>query len=140
MVKKRRSRRLVKAIDANIAVRVLMRDNARQVATADRAVRAGVFIPLTVILETGWLLRSRYGLPRPDIAEALFSLIDLPEVMVTDAVSVKWAIERFATTGDFADLIHLVASAGMDGFQTFDRNIARDAGSSPPVPVEVLGG
>ena len=94
MVKERRARGLVKAIDTNVAVRILIRDDEVQTKVADAAVKAGVFIPLTVILETGWLLRSRYQLSRKDAAEALHALVDLPETMVADTDGVRWA---FAT-------------------------------------------
>ena len=129
----------MKAVDTNVLVRVLMRDVPAQTEAAERALKAGAMIPLTVLLETGWVLGSRYGLSRTDIADALSTVVDLPGIVVPEADAVHWALGRFAKTGDLGDLLHLAASAGATGFQTFDRRFARAAGDTPPLAVETLG-
>lgn len=139
MGRKRRARRLVKAVDTNILVRVLMRDTPAQTEAAERALKAGAMIPLTVLLETGWVLSSRYGLSRVNIADALSTLIDLPGVVVPEADAVRWALGRFAEKGDLGDLLHLAASAGATAFQTFDRRFAKAVGDTSPLAVETLG-
>ena len=64
------------AIDTNVLVRLLVRDNEAQYAAAqrlvDRAAAADepVLIVLGVLLETEWVLRSRYKLDKASIAAA----------------------------------------------------------------------
>lgn len=128
----------MKAVDTNVVVRLLIRDDPVQVARADAIFDDGVLIPLTVLLETGWLLKSRYNYARGEVAASLLALLDMSDVTIPDTDTVRWAIERFAIAGDLADLIHLVASAEADAFVTFDDALARAAGSTPPVPVETL--
>lgn len=139
MGRTKRARRLVKAVDTNILVRLLMRDTPKQSEVAERALRDGAMIPLTVLLETGWVLSSRYGLSRADIADTLLTIIDLPGVIVPEADAVRWALGVFAEKGDLGDLLHLAASAGATAFQTFDRRFAKVAGDTPPLVVETLG-
>lgn len=138
MVEKRRARQLVKAVDTNVLARALMRDDPVQTPIADALLSAGVFVPLTVVLETAWLLRSRYGLDRRQLASTLQSLLDMPRVVVDGAAGVGWAIGRLIEGGDIADLIHIVAGSGASAFLTFDVDVAKSVGAESPVPVETL--
>ena len=60
-------------LDTNMVVRFLVRDDERQFARARRLIKseAGdaeeVFVSLMALLETEWVLRSRYGLPKEEI-------------------------------------------------------------------------
>jgi predicted nucleic-acid-binding protein len=55
------------AVDTNIVVRYLVNDSAAQAARARRLVeREDIFVPLTVLLETEWVLRGVYGFTSPD--------------------------------------------------------------------------
>lgn len=129
----------MKAVDTNLVVRLLILDDPVQTERAGAVFDEGVFVPLTVFLETGWLLKSRYRLSRSQVARSLQALLDMPEVTVPDAEKVRWAIDRVAVAGDLADLVHLVASAAEAGaFVTFDRALARSAGTTPPLPIETL--
>lgn len=128
----------MKAVDTNILARLLMVDDKSQAAAAARLVKSGVYIPLTVFLEIAWLLRSRYRLTRVETAEALRVLLELPDVVIEARDGIVWAVNRFETRGDFADFIHLVASAQADVFLTFDRALAPAAGDDGPVQVETV--
>ena len=51
----------MRAVDTNILVRFLTADDPKQARTARRVMEAGdVFIGVTVILETEWVLRAGY--------------------------------------------------------------------------------
>ena len=115
-----------------------MRDDPRQTEIADSVLANEAFVPLTVVLETGWLLRSRYGLQRTQVAAALRSLLDMPKVAVECSQEIEWALSRLVEGGDFADLIHLVACRNAAAFLTFDAGVARAAGAGGPCPVETL--
>jgi predicted nucleic-acid-binding protein len=135
----RRARQLVKAVDTNIVARALTQDDPIQSPIADRVLTTGAFIPLTVLLETGWLLRSRYGFSREAIVDMLSTLCELPNVTVDEEDGVRWALAKYATAGDIADLIHLVSARQSSGFVTFDAGVARAAGADSPMPIETLG-
>jgi len=127
----------VKAADTNILARYIVRDDAQQGAIAETIVAAGVYLPSTVLLETAWLLGSRYRMERADVAATLEDLLRLPGIVSEDADWIAWAIKRFAEGADFADMIHLVAARTADAFVTFDRPMAKAAGAQPPLPIEI---
>ena len=126
------------AIDTNVLARYLLNDDANQSVIADATVAAGVFVPVTVVVELCWLLSSRYRQSRDVVASSIIDILDLPSVTVADAAGIRWAVARFAAGAEFADMIHLIGSASMAGFATFDRAIATDAGSDGPVGIETL--
>jgi len=52
----------VRAVDTNLIVRALVRDDPAQSAAAETVLaNEPVFIPVTVMLQLEWVLRSRYG-------------------------------------------------------------------------------
>ncbi len=128
----------MKAIDTNILVRYLTRDDPAQVPLSDAVLAQPCLLTLTVLLETVWLLASRYGMARTQIAGALEALLELPSITTVDDGQVGWAIHRFAAGADFADMIHLVASRDADSFISFDKKLARLAGAQSPLPIEIL--
>lgn len=60
----------MRAIDTNVLARFLLNDDPDQGEVARRIVEDGIFLPLTVVLELGWLLGSRYGFSRDEIGRA----------------------------------------------------------------------
>lgn len=80
-------RQTLKAVDTNVLARFITRDDRVQAAAADRLMSAPVFVSLTVLLETGWLLGSRFALSRDAVARALTAVIDLDSVSVPNAES-----------------------------------------------------
>lgn len=70
------------AIDTNVPVRLLVRDEGQQFAAAIRLVDQAeaadepVLILLRALLETEWVLRSRYKLDKGSIAGAFLRLLD----------------------------------------------------------------
>jgi predicted nucleic acid-binding protein len=122
------------AIDTNVVVRYLTGDDPDQSYRA-RALIDGqtVFVPVTVVLETAWVLRSAYGFPAADTIRALRSFGGLTTVTIEDAGPVAAALDLAETGMDLADALHLVRSAHCKGFASFDRRFvtsARAAGQS----------
>jgi len=126
----------LKAIDTNILARALVRDDLRQAEIADALIADGVFIPLTVMLETAWLLGSRYKVGRLALADILSEIMDLPGVTVEQGAGLGWAIMQFRRGGDIADAIHVLGANGDDAFVTFDGEAFRKL-IDPPVAIEV---
>ncbi|MEX2401280.1 MAG: type II toxin-antitoxin system VapC family toxin [Rhodothermales bacterium] len=129
----------MRAIDTNLLVRLIARDDAEQLAAARRVMEAGpCFIPDTVFLETAWVLRSRYGASREQIYAELITVLGLPNTRVADPDRIRDALEWFEEGLDVGDAFHLAASQHADAFVTFDREmIARSEGMGR-CPVEQL--
>lgn len=138
MGEERTARRPVRALDTNVVLRLLVPDDPEQTRLAEAQLNGPVLLSLTVLLETAWVLRSRYGFAREQIVAILTYLLDQPRLVAEAADQLPWALDRYAEGGDLADLLHLVAARGADAFVTFDRAIAAAAGASSPVPVETL--
>lgn len=126
----------MRAVDTNVIVRYLVNDDPPQAARARRLLeREDVFVSLTVLLETEWVLRGVFGLPPADIVRALRGFAGLPRVTLENPATAALALDWAEQGLDFADLLHLAASRAHDGFVTFDRALARVARrlGAPPV-------
>jgi predicted nucleic-acid-binding protein len=131
----------LKAIDANILLRLVVADDPKQEALAHRLLAAEqLLVPLTVILECEWVLRSYYKKSAHEIAVALDQLTDLEGLVFDQVRGVRWALQRLAKGADFADMIHILASAAVaaSSFVTFDEGIESEAGPDVPIRVETL--
>ncbi len=129
----------MKAVDTNVVARMLLNDDPVQSPLADQIIGEGAFVPLTVLLETAWLLGSRYGFERQAVAAYLLALIEVPSVTVSHYQTTQWALKRLAERGDVGDLLHLVAAEGASEFVTFDRNLVRAAAPDCPIAIQVPG-
>jgi predicted nucleic-acid-binding protein len=118
----------LKAVDTNVLARFLLNDDPAQTEMARDIIEAGVFVPITVLLELGWLLQSHYGFDRSYLTAALGALLDIPTIMMADEEELRQALAAFAKRGDFADHIHLVAAKGAEAFVTFDQRMIGTAG------------
>ncbi|MBK7592343.1 MAG: type II toxin-antitoxin system VapC family toxin [Betaproteobacteria bacterium] len=99
-------------LDTNVLVRFLVRDDEVQFERArkliKREVAAGrrVFVSQLVLLETEWVLRSRYGLPKDLIIEAVSGLLGATDVRFEDEPAIEEALFLWKdTTADFADCL-----------------------------------
>jgi predicted nucleic-acid-binding protein len=126
----------LKAVDSNILARALVRDDVRQAEIADALIAEGIFIPLTVMLETAWLLGGRYKVGRLALADILSDIMDLPNVEVEQGNGVRWAVAQFRAGADIADAIHVLGANGAEAFVTFDGEAFRKL-ADPPVAIEV---
>lgn len=110
------------AIDTNVLVRYLTGDHPDQSARA-RALIDGqaVFVPVTVMLEAAWVLRSAYGFGAVEVLGALRAFGGLPNVAIDQERAVVAALDLAEDGMDFADALHLACAAQCAGFVTFDR-------------------
>ena len=116
------------AVDTNVVVRYLVRDDEVQLARATEIVEnSPIFVSPTVILESEWVIRNSYGFSRSVVIGALEALCGAPDVKVGEAAAVKRAF-RLAERGlDFADALHLAQAEGCEAFVTFDKGLAKKA-------------
>lgn len=128
----------MRGIDTNVVLRLLLRDDPKQVASVDALVASGnLFVSLTVLAETEWVLRAAYQLDRTTIGHLLGSLELIEGIVVADRAGLRWACERYMAGADFTDMIHLVASEGRP-FLTFDRQLVKRAGDKAPSPSQLV--
>ena len=99
-------------VDTNVLVRFLVRDDEIQFERArkliKREVAAGrrVFVSQLVLLETEWVLRSRYSLPKNGSIAAISGLLSATDVRLEDEPAVEEALFIWKdTTADFADCL-----------------------------------
>lgn len=114
------------AVDTNIIVRYLVGDDPAQAEKARHLIgHEPIFIARSVMLEAEWVLRGVYELPAGQIIQSLRALAGLPDVTVEDASMVARAMDWADVGMDFADALHLAASAECSRFVTFDKRFAR---------------
>jgi predicted nucleic-acid-binding protein len=99
-------------VDTNVLVRYLTRDDQPQYEKArrmiDREVAKGepVLVSLLVLLETEWVLRSRYEMAKADIVTAFSALLDTADLTFEDEPSVETAVYSWKdSAADFADCL-----------------------------------
>lgn len=127
------------AIDTNVVVRYLTGDHPEQSARARELVdNREVFVPVTVVLEAEWVLRSAYRFQTHDVVRALRAFGGLPTVTISKAEAVAEALDHAEKGMDFADALHLESAARAEKLLTFDKRFATAAGSIAPGRVEEL--
>lgn len=126
------------ALDTNLLVRLLTRDDEKQYAkvvrllTEQASENVPVLLTLGVLLEAEWVLRSRYGLAREQISKAFGAMLETAAIAVESPATLEEALMLFGNepAADFADCLH-VAAARHHGatLATFDRGAARLPGA-----------
>lgn len=126
------------ALDANVLVRYVVRDDAAQFAAARRLIakclaeEGSIFIPVTVALEFEWVLRASFGYGKDDVLLVLSSLLSAAELSFESERAVEVALQLYREgSADFADCLHaaLAAQAGEQPLWTFDKGAAKVAGA-----------
>ena len=121
-------------IDTNVLVRFLVRDDearfekARKLIKREVAAGRRVFVSQLVLLETAWVLRSRYGLPKNLIIEAISGLLDASDVGFEDEPAIEEALFIWKdTSANFADCLLGAQNRrlGCRATATFDVKAAR---------------
>ena len=117
------------AVDTNVLVRLLTRDDADQVSAAEAFVSRGAWVSHLVLAETFWVLDSVYDLTRAQIATAIEMLLNHRELSLQDADVVTAALDHYRrrTAVEFSDclVLEIARKAGHLPVATFDRNFAK---------------
>ena len=123
----------MRAVDTNVLVRLLIRDDARQVAAAEAFVARGVWASLLVIAETMWVLREVYDREHDEIVEAIRLLLDVPSLTIQDTEVVVAALEQYRRRPalGFSDclVLEIARKAGHLPLGTFDKDLAEADGA-----------
>jgi predicted nucleic-acid-binding protein len=127
----------VLAVDTNLIVRFLTRDDEDQFARAEAVIKGErpLFVSLTVLLETEWVLRRGYRFSTQRIVEALRAFIGLPGLLLQEGAVAVLALDWAEQGLDFADALHLAQSQGCDAFLTFDQELVATGQRLSPIPI-----
>ena len=116
----------MRAIDTNVLVRALVRDDTAQSARAEALLSEHkIYIPATVMLELERVLRSRYAFRPKVVAQAIAGIAALGNVVLGERAAVLAAAAKSAQGWDFADALHHALSEGCDDFVTLDADLVR---------------
>ena len=122
------------ALDTNVLVRFLVRDDEKQAQVVyarfkqAESARDALFVTLLVVLETVWVLESVYDKSRKEILDSFDELKDMP-ILEFEKVQVlqSWLSEGMKSNADLSDLLIALAaqSCGCSGGFTFDKKAAK---------------
>lgn len=118
----------MRAVDTNVLVRLITRDDAKQVVSADRFVAKGAWVSVLALAETMWVLAAVYEKDAAEIATAVEMLLNHNDLTLQDSDVVAAALEVFRAHPalGFSDclLLELARKAGHGPLGTFDRELA----------------
>jgi predicted nucleic-acid-binding protein len=121
------------AVDTNVLVRLITRDDARQVASAEKFVRGGAWVSHLVLVETMWVLDSVFDLGKAQIAKAVEMLLSHRDLVLQDPEVIQAALVRFRknTKVGFSDcmVLEVARKAGHIPLGTFDRALSKSDGA-----------
>lgn len=123
----------MRAVDTNVLVRLIARDDQKQLETAQEFVSKGVWISHVVLAETSWVLESVFKFSSDKIAVAIAALLNHAQVTIQDADVVEAALENFRRRPavSFSDslIVEIARKSGHLPVGTFDRELSKLEGT-----------
>jgi predicted nucleic-acid-binding protein len=123
----------MRAVDTNVLVRLIARDDSGQAAAAESFIDQGAWVSTLVLAEAIWMLDTVYELVPEDLARAIEMLLNHRDLVLQDEETVAAALELFRAKPalGFSDclMLQLARKAGHLPLGTFDRNLAKVDGT-----------
>ena len=123
----------MRAVDTNVLVRLLARDESRQTSIAESFVAKGAWVSHLVLMEAVWVLDSVYEIAREDIGTAIEMLLKHQHLILQDAQVVGAALASYRSRAKvaFSDclILEVARKAGHTPLGTFDRDLAKLGGT-----------
>ena len=123
----------MRAVDTNILVRLLARDDPQQLKAAETYISKGAWVSTVVLAETCWVLQSVYGLGDNQIATIVEMLLSHEYLSLQDAEVASAALEQFraAAAPGFTDclILEIARKAGHLPLGTFDKRLGKMRGA-----------
>ena len=123
----------MRAIDTNVLVRLITRDDAGQARQSDNFVEKGAWVSTLALAEAVWVLGTVYGLAAAALATAVEMLLSHKNLTLQDADVVGAALDLFRSRPalGFSDclMLQLARRAGHLPLGTFDRALGRIDGT-----------
>ncbi len=119
----------MRAVDTNVVVRLLTRDDPRQTARAEAFVAKGAWVSHIVLVEVIWVLDSVFELPQKQLATAVDMLLNHRNLVLQDPDVVAAALARFRRRSKlgFSDcmVLECARKAGHVPLATFDKALSK---------------
>ena len=123
----------MRAVDTNILVRLMTRDDVRQTESADSFVEKGAWVSVLALAEASWVLSTVYERKAAEIAAAVEMLLNHKSLVLQDRDAIAGALHLFRARPalGFSDclMLEVARSAGHLPLGTFDRNLGKIAGA-----------
>lgn len=123
----------MRAVDTNVLVRLVTRDDVRQTEAAESFVANGAWVPQLALAEATWVLTTVYGLDASAISTAVEMMLDHKDLTLQESEVVRNALIRFRKRPalGFSDclMLEVARKAGHMPLGTFDRNLAKLEGT-----------
>lgn len=123
----------MRAVDTNVLVRLVTRDDVRQTEAAGSFVANGAWVPQLALAEATWVLTTVYGLDASAISTAVEMMLDHKDLTLQESEVVRNALIRFRKRPalGFSDclMLEVARKAGHMPLGTFDRNLAKLEGT-----------
>lgn len=119
----------MRAVDTNLLVRLIVRDDAVQVAAAEAFVSSGAWVSHLVLAETIWVLDAVHERKPAQLAAAIEMLLNHEHLSIQETDVVARALELFRgrPSPGFSDclVLEIARKAGHLPLGTFDRALAK---------------
>ena len=119
----------MRAVDTNVVVRLIVRDQPKQAAAADDCVAKGAWVSLLALAETTWVLSAVYDRRPEEIAAAIELLLAHQHLTLQDPDIVSAALAHFSKKPalSYSDCLlrEIARKAGHLPLSTFDRDLGK---------------
>ena len=119
----------MRAVDTNVLVRLVTRDDRKQAAAAESFISKGAWVSTLVLVEGTWVLAAVYELSPREIATAVEMLLHHKDLTIQDADTVAAALEHYRQRPalGFSDclMLEVARKAGHLPLGTFDRDLEK---------------
>lgn len=119
----------MRAVDTNVLVRLIARDDEKQAQRAEDFIAGGAWVSWLVLAESVWVLESVYELTKAPLCTAISMLLEHQQLVIQDTDVVRFAFDDYKSSrgAAFTDCL-IVAIARKNGHLpvgTFDRKLAK---------------
>lgn len=123
----------MRAIDTNLLVRLITRDDLKQLRAAEEFIAKGAWVSHLVLVETLWVLDAVYQSTSEQIATAVEMLLNHKELTLQDSDVVAAALDQFRSRPSvgFSDcmVLEVARKAGHLPVGTFDKALSKHDGA-----------
>ena len=119
----------MRAVDTNVLVRLIARDDSRQTRAAEAFIEKGAWVSLLALTETTRVVSRAYILTPKNLAIAVDMLLNHRDLILQDSNTIATALElcRSSPALGFSDclMLEMARKAGNLPPGTFDRQLAK---------------
>jgi predicted nucleic-acid-binding protein len=118
----------MRAVDTNVLVRLLARDDLKQAAAVEAFIAPGAWVSVLALAEAIWVLGSAYKVGAAGLGDGIEKLLNHRHLLIQDFDAVAEALRVFRSKPSlgFTDclMLQLARKAGHLPLGTFDRKLS----------------